>query len=808
MNIKLLSLILLFCRIGTGFSTEIVYDGEKKKDSLSLLDISSLTERLETDLYTKKNYEAERLVYKKSTDIDGYPGEDENGDEKNKEEVYVKLKDSVYETDAETAMLSNDISNSAINTLRFNWELDNYEIKKEVQWIIFLFIFNSNKYVSIPKKMNLVNSYKGCLLFLKNNIKSLVNRELKGEEYIVLIQRGCAIYMDKYWKLISSWKNNKKSNSEYLGLLRKVSNSSLYLVWREIYKVDPARSQWYILRELSQNKFDEILRLLEILIKDEKELESVKNIVTEYMVQFKRYYKQSELGRKKQKKEYEKMKYKNRSDTEDGYCIKDCKDRIKGKCKRIDLKIYLPKEMPEMYVYHTHIKTCVLNLTIMSLFQETKVYFYDIFKRTGMYYIFHKKSISVNRRALLRSNQICSLMFHLTTRLERLYHLFLLNSKYTIERSELLNNNRTLGLDLRNETCTGDCSSNNGTKLEKKLSFDPHYYSVSSNIGVEKYYTQCLLDFNESKCITEFESYVSSYVKENKDLFNTARIDSLGKLETEEDIETKKAVRADVDHGLFIKNAYMEKEFILKKYKLYDEHVKSIISKSDNIEKYKRSGITSNKIPNYVPFVQILYLNSKLWSMEKLWYKFPVSYSIDLGKSINIGRDISVKDKSLGELVVDSVSVCIKVVTILWKNEYLEINGRKFRILDSRNNIELYKKSKGTSRVYEDYSTIYLICIKTMSQNLIYYRRFLKHLYLDEYKNNWKMCRYYDISDDFGNPSISFQYIDDNNVYLQSLPNKLILPLINKAVFFSLILSYILLCISGVGFHVILFFDL
>ncbi|KAH7649984.1 membrane associated plus transmembrane domain or GPI anchor at C-terminus [Cryptosporidium bovis] len=801
MNRILLSTLLFVC-IKIGFATEIVYKGEKK-NSLSLSEINSLTSKLETDLYTKKGCNVEELVQREYAEVNVTMREENNGTK----EVFLRLNDYKNESDENIPILNNDMSNSAINTLKFNWELNNYEIKKEVQWIIFLFIFNSNNYVSVPKKMKLVSTYRDCLLFLKNNIKLLVKKELKGDEYIFIMQRGCTIYMDKYWKLISNLKNNKWFNDEYLVLLRKVASSNLYLTWREIYKVDPARSQWYILRELSQNKFDEILRLLRILIKG-KEFDFVKNIVTDYMVQFERYYQQKELERQKSKKEYEKMKNKNGLDTEDGYCTKKYKNRKDGKCKRIDLKIYLPKEMPEMYVYHSHIKTCVLNLTIMSLFQETKVYFYDIFQRTGIYYIFHKKSISVNRRALLRSNQICSLMFELTTRLEKLYHLSFLDEKYKINTSELLDSNYSSGLDLRNITYNGDNDSISGTVLAKKLSFDPYYYSVSSNIDIEKYYTHCLVGFSEEKCITEFEGFVSGYVKENKNLFDNARIDSLGKLETEEDIQMRKAMKADVDHGLFIKNSQMEKEFILKKYKLYDEHIQNIISNSNNVESYKKLSDSSNKIPNYVSFIQILYLNSKLWSMEKLWYKFPVSYSLDLNKSIKEGGNINIRDNKLSKMTIDSVSVCIKVVTILWKNEFLEVNSRKFRVLDSRNNIEFYKESKGISKIYQDYSTIYLICIKTMSQNLIYYRRFLKHIYPSEYENNWKLCKYYDISDDFGNPSISFQYINDNNVYLQSLPNELILPLLNKVVFFSITLSYIFLCISGIGMHIMIFFDI
>lgn len=737
-------------------------------------EIDYLTEKINTDIYTRR-----------ITDTgDCYELREE------KQEVQDKMTKS-------DELIKVNISQDIIQVLRVNWELGNENLRIHIHWVLLLLILNVDTYNERPKGMRQLDNYNDCLNFIKNHHHLLLRRNLSREEKIQSTQRACIALFDNLFKIKSKWNNT--NSDEYLNLSKKITSSELYIRWMELFIVDPPRSQWFILRKLAINQFDEIFRLLKILTRNVDEYKSIENILIEFMTQFNGHYNDYELNENFEKEEMKKYLKDNTSrsfkDT-----INIIKMRFKNQSKKKNAKnfrIYLSDEMPDLYVYHHQVNTCVLNLGIMSLFPELKIFFYDIFKRGPKYYLFHRKSITISRKTLLRSNQLCNIMLELTKRLERSYYLL------NIKQNKFVNFQDLEGKS--NSTLPFIENFNLNEYIIKKgpvkpLPFHSYYYSSPLNTEIQIIFMNWLFNsnFDKKNLIKSLKNYAEKIEKKHKNLFLDARLDLIKEFISEDDEISKADVlkkEKKMNDGLFLlyfreranilkrNTNKMVKYLKLMKSLLGDQTINQLINQED-------------PFPSVFSLIPMLYLNSKLWSAQKLLYKYPVSVKVNLKDIVDLSETIKIGEKRLGDIKIIDISTCIKVTTIFWKNQAIKLNNRGFRIIDSDNLSELYEKSDNLSEIYMDYATLYLICVKSVSQILIYYRRVLKYYFGDTFDNYWKLNMSLDMNNE--DSSNSFQYINKKNINLHSLPNDYVMPKLTKGVYISILSAYLLLTVGAV----------
>nr|XP_627111.1 membrane associated protein, signal peptide plus transmembrane domain or GPI anchor at C-terminus [Cryptosporidium parvum Iowa II]EAK89405.1 predicted membrane associated protein, signal peptide plus transmembrane domain or GPI anchor at C-terminus [Cryptosporidium parvum Iowa II]QOY39963.1 Signal peptide Uncharacterized transmembrane Protein [Cryptosporidium parvum]WKS79458.1 putative signal peptide and a transmembrane domain-containing protein [Cryptosporidium sp. 43IA8]WRK33960.1 Signal p len=740
--------------------------------------ISYLTEKIDTNIYNR------RITHN---------SEDSEIKQEKKEEIEIKTLES-------DDLIKINISQNIIHVLRVNFELGNDNLKTQIHWVLLLLILKADKYKERPKGMKQLDDYNDCLYFIKKHHKLLLKSNLSREEKIKSTQRACIAFFDNLFKIKSKWSDI--SSKEYLQLSRRITSSQLYIRWMELYKVDPPRSQWFILRKLAINQFDEILRLFKILTKNTNEYKSFENILIEFMTQFTSYCKDYELNDKLYKRELGKYLKDDYS-----YSFKDkanmikigFKSKTKKKNKR-NFRIYLPEEMPDLYVYHHQVNTCVLNLGIMSLYPELKVFFYDVFKRKPTYYLFHRKPITISRKTLLRSNQLCNLMLELTNKLERSYYLLNIEQyKFTY-----LQDTNTVGKTNSTKKFINNFSLSEYIQkkgLVKPLPFHPYYYSNPLDIEIQNIFTNWLFisHFEKQSLINSLKHYTKDMEKKHKDLFLNAKLDLLKKLISEDEQMLKNYVSKEEKQskdGLFLLYFQKRANKLKNNVEKVIDHLNSVENNIFNNTKLYELIDQENPSPNVFSLIPIIYLNSKLWNVQKLLYKYPVSLKVNLKMLVNLSETLKIGEKSLGDIKVGDISTCIKVTTIFWKNQGIKINNRNFRIINPDDISELYEKSNELSEIYMDYATLYLLCVKSVSQSLIYYRRILKYYFGDNFDNYWKFNMLLDMNNE--ESSNSFQYINKKNIHLHSLPNDFIMPNLTKGIYISILSAYLLLTVGAV----------
>ncbi|KAH8582002.1 membrane associated plus transmembrane domain or GPI anchor at C-terminus [Cryptosporidium sp. chipmunk genotype I] len=741
-------------------------------------EIICLTEKIDTNIYKRIAYNSEDF-------------------ELEQEEKKKEIESKILEGDN---LIKINISQEIIHVLRVNWELGNENLKTHIHWVLLLLILKVDKYKERPKGMRQLDDYNDCLYFIKNNHKSLLKSNLVREEKIQSTQRACIAFFDNLFKIKSKW--SSISSEDYLQLSKRITSSQLYVRWMELFKVDPPRSQWLILRKLAINQFDEILRLLKILTKNTNEYKSLENILIEFMTQFNSYCKDFELNDKLCKEEMRKY-------LKDDYSIgfKDkakmielvFKDKTKRKNRR-NFRIYLPEEMPDLYVYHHQVNTCVLNLSIMSLYPELKIFFYDVFKRKPTYYLFHRKPITISRKTLLRSNQLCNLMLELTNRLERSYYLLYVKQNKFVHYQDTdvveKTNPNKLFID---HFGLSEYILRKG--LIKPLPFHPYYYSNPSDVEIQTIFIDWFFNshFEMQSLIDSLKSYTKDMEKKHKDLFLNARLDLLKKLISEDE----QMLRADIS-----KEEKKLKDGLFLLY--FQKRANKLKSNTENVIKHLNSVKNSmfidgklsefieleNSSPNVFSLIPMIYLNSKLWNVQKFLYKYPVSVKVSLKKLVKLSETLKIGEKRLGDIKVGDISTCIKVTTIFWKNYGIKLNNRSFRIINPDNLSEFYEKNNELSEVYMDYATIYLLCVKSVSQSLIYYKRMIKYYLGDEFDNYWKLNMLLDMNNE--DSSNSFQYINKKNINLHSLPNDFIMPNLTRGAYISILSAYLLLTVGAI----------
>ncbi|OII73636.1 uncharacterized protein cubi_03434 [Cryptosporidium ubiquitum] len=776
LNRSIIALNMVVLVIGGLFNLGI--SGEFKKCELEMgsnMDkISCLTEKINTNIYTRRI----------GNDYENFQLKEE------KEESQNKVTES-------TELIRVNISQDIIQVLRVNWELGNESLKINIHWVLLLLILKVEKYKERPKEMRQLNDYNDCLIFIKNHHKLLLKSNLLREEKIQSTQRACVALFDNLFKIKSKW--NNISSEEYLNLSKKITSSQLYVKWMELFKVDPPRSQWLILRKLAINQFDEILRLLKILTKNIKEYKSIENILIEFMTQFNSYYEDYELNEKIKKKEMNKyLKDSNSKSFQDTINMIEIglKKRNKKKNKR-NFLIYLPDEMPDLYVYHHQVNTCVLNLSIMSLFPELRVFFYDIFKRNPTYYLFHRKSITISRKTLLRSNQLCNIMLELTKRLERSYYLLNIKQKKFLHSQDIEEKSNSTFPFIENFNLNNYVLKKG---LLKPLPFHSYYYSSPLDTEIQTLFTNWFFNskFDKQSLIKSLKDYTKQVKKKHKDLFLNAKLDLIKKL-ISEDEETLKAdiskEEKKIKDGLFLLYFHKRANKLKNNTHKMIEHLNLLESISGD-GKLIQFIDQEDPSPSVFSLIPLLYLNSKIWSVQKFLYKYPVSVKVSLEKLVDLSETIKIGEKRLGDIKVGDISTCIKVTTIFWKNQAIKLNNRNFRIIDSDNLSELYEKSDNLTEIYMDYATLYLICVKSVSQSLIYYRRILKYYFEDNFDNYWKLNMLLDMNNE--DSSNSFQYINKKNINLHSLPNDYIMPILTKGVYISILSAYLLLTVGAI----------
>lgn len=686
------------------------------------------------------------------------------------------------------------ISQDIIHVLRVNWELGNKQLREHIQWVLLLLILKVDTYKEQPKGMGLLYEYSNCLSFIKTHYKLLLRSELTREEKIQSTQRACIAFYDNLFKIKSRW--SSIGLEEYHSLSRRITSSQLYINWMELYRVDPPRSQWLILRKLAINQLDEILRLFKILTKED-EYKQIENIFVEFMTQFNYYCKDYELNKKTYKREMGKYLKKSNLGGFRGEWTSLFRPGTKGRHKRVNwrnFRIYLPEEMPDLYVYHHQVNTCVLNLSIMSLYPELRVFMYDIFKRKPTYYIFHRKSISISRKALLRSNQLCNLMLELTRRLERSYYLsFVKQKKYTPLQDLGGKSNSTT--PLIEDFSLGEYIRRRGAI--KPLPFHSYYYSLPLDVDIQELFTDWLFsrDVERQALIKSLESFTRKVRKKHNDFFLDAKLDILKKFVSDDEQDLRDLAQQTKERskdGLF-SLYFRRKASILESNR---ERITSKVESMDGREVLNQLVDQDTPYPNVFSMIPILYMNSNLWSVHKFLYRYPVSVQVSLKRMLGLSETIRVGGKMLGDILVGDISTCIKVTAIFWRNWGIKVNSRPFRIINSDDLSEFYDQSKGLSKVYMDYATLYLLCVKSVSQALIYHRRVLRYHFGDKFDNNWKLNKLLDMNNE--ESSNSFQYINKKNINLHSLPNDFTVPTLTKGVYFSILSAYLLLTIGAV----------
>ncbi|KAF7456362.1 membrane associated protein [Cryptosporidium felis] len=721
----------------------------------NIINIDLLTQKIDTNLYTNK------------INVNEMP------------ETREVVEEEPEEKDEE--QLESKISQEIINTLRVNWELGLREQRIQVQWELLILIFKADIGIKRPKGMKLIESYKECLFFVKDHSELLLSKGLPREEKVLATQRACVIFFDNYWKIRREWSNI--GAEDYLGLFGNITSSQLFLRWREFYKIDPPRSQWFILRKLAINKWEEIFRILRILTKDEKEYMEIENILTEFMTQFSYFYSERQVD-ERSSREQEKCTNKNK-------ILRLFKRGGPQRKKRI-FKIYLPEEMPDIYLYHHGVTTCVLNLSIMSLYPELKVFFYNVFKRNQSYYIFHRKSISVSRKTLLRSNQLCNIMLELTKRLERLHYLLgIRDRRLGITRIGSESQNST---ELSHLEFAGS-SAEEG--LLKPLPSSPYYYSLPSNLELEVHFTNWLFDSDKEGLIKALNNFSKKETKKYRDMFLEVKLDLLKKWISEDKQKivtyTLKEEKMTKD-GLYLGNIHVRINRLLNISEKYSRHLQG---KNLTIEYESMLGLEFREslMPSFYSLIPLIYLNSKLWRTQKFFYSYPVSVQVNLRKMTELSETIKVRKKRLKDIGVREISTCIKIIAVIWKHGGLKVNNRGFRIIDPDEISESYEKSEDLSKVYQDYATLYLLCVKTVSQGVLYYRRILKFCIGPKLEKLRKLNEEFDMNN--GKSSNNFQYISEKNLNLHSLPNDFIMPKITKGTYISILAAYVLLSIGA-----------
>lgn len=728
-----------------------------------------LTEKIDTNIYTRKI----------TTNTE--------------EQIELEQEDNTIESPSELIRVS--ISQDIIHVLRVNWELGNKRLRIHIQWVLLLLILRVDKYVEQPRGIGLLYEYNDCLSFIKTHHKILLRSGLTREEKIQSTQRACIAFYDNLFKIKSRW--SSIGLEEYHSLSRRITSSQLYISWMELYKVDPPRSQWLILRKLAMNQSGEILRLLKILT-NESEYKRIENIFVEFMTQHNYYCKDYELDEKACKREMGKY-LKKSSSVSFREWASFFRPKTKGRAKRgnkRNFRIYLPGEMPDLYVYHHQVNTCVLNLSIMSLYPELRVFLYDIFKRKPTYYIFHRKSISISRKALLRSNQLCNLMLELARRLERSYYLsYIRQRKYTPLQQDLGGESNST-MPLIGDFSLSEYIRKRGTI--KPLPFHSYYYSLPLDIETQELFTDWLLsrDVEREALVNSLESFTKNARKKHEDSFFDAKLDILKKLASDEeqnarDSALKEETGSNGD-GLYLLY-YRKKASLLESNR---EKVTRKLEAMGDREAIDKVIGQEDPFPNVFSMIPILYLNSNLWSVHKFLQRYPVSVQVSLKRVLNLSKTLKVGERKLGDIRVGDISTCIKVATIFWRNQGIKVNGRAFRIINSDDLSEFYEQSEELNEVYMDYATLYLLCVKSVSQGLVYHKRILRYHFGHGFDRYWKLNMLLDVNNE--DSSNSFQYINKKNVNLHSLPNNFIVPKLTKGVYVSILSAYILLTIGAV----------
>ncbi|XP_665986.1 hypothetical protein [Cryptosporidium hominis TU502] len=287
--------------------------------------------------------------------------------------------------------------------------------------------------------------------------------------------------------------------------------------------------------------------------------------------------------------------------------------------------------------------------------------------------------------------------------------------------------------------------------------------------------------------------------KKHKDLFLNAKLDLLKKLISEDEQMLKNDVSKEEKQskdGLFLLYFQKRANKLKNNVEKVIDHLNSMENNIFNNTKLYEFIDQENPSPNVFSLIPIIYLNSKLWNVQKLLYKYPVSVKVNLKMLVNLSETLKIGEKRLGDIKVGDISTCIKVTTIFWKNQGIKINNRNFRIINPDDISELYEKSNELSEIYMDYATLYLLCVKSVSQSLIYYRRILKYYFGDNFDNYWKFNMLLDMNNE--ESSNSFQYINKKNIHLHSLPNDFIMPNLTKGIYISILSAYLLLTVGAV----------
>ncbi|KAJ1613400.1 putative signal peptide and a transmembrane domain-containing protein [Cryptosporidium canis] len=772
---KKLERIIAFCAlvfISGLFGVEVSKEtGACAMDRPDKDDLGFLTEKINTDIYTRRIRDAEYIELKQESK--------EEGQDK---------------TDERIELIKDSISQDIIQVLRVNWELGNKQLRIQIHWVLLQLILKTEVSRERPKGMGLLCEYSDCLNFIKTHQKLLLRSGLTREEKILSAQRACVSFFDNLFKIRSKW--SRIGLEEYYSLSRRVQSSELYMSWMELYKVDPPRSQWLILRRLAINQSDEILRLFKLLTRDD-EYRSIENIFIEFMTQF-NYYDDCKLNEKVVGREMSKyFKARHSGGWRNSMYLLKCgsKGRDKGSSK--NFRIYLPEEMPDLYLYHHQVNTCVLNLGIMSLYPELRVFFYDVLKRRPTYYIFHRKSISVSRKTLLRSNQLCNLMLELTRRLERSYYLMHVRQKRYLPLRDLEGASNFTSPLVEELGLSG--STRKGG-LVKPLPFHSYYYSSPLDTEIQLIFTSWRLYpcSDRDALITWTSDYAKSARRKHADSFLDPKIDMLKKFVSDDEHDLRASVMREersASDGLFLLY-FRKKADVLRSNR--ERMVKYLgeVAGGNGSEADSHVLDQSDLYPSVFSMVPILFINSNLWGVHKFLYRYPVSVQANLKKLLSLSETVKIGEKALGDIRVRDISTCIKVATIFWKNKGIKVNNRTFRIIDSDNLSELYEKSEELSKVYMDYATLYLLCVKSVSQGLVYHRRVLMYQFGQKFDDYWRLSMQLDMNDE--ESSNSFQYINKRNINLHSLPNDFIVPKLTKGVYISILSAYLLLTIGAV----------
>ncbi|OII76939.1 hypothetical protein cand_022820 [Cryptosporidium andersoni] len=622
-----------------------------------------------------------------------------------------------------------------LNILKFNWCLGDINIKFKSSWIALQLAMNAETYKEMPSDFQIITTYNQCLDYISRN-ETINNISLKENDNIGDFARYvCGIYGEYMWSISSkdptSSPLGKVPDFQYLeDIESEIPNTGLYDIWLAIYKIDPSYSQWFLLYKIASNEIDEFITIF----KYSSNYNDLLNVIVEFMEHTDYYEKSTEIfGR-----QYTSNKHK--------------KHGITGKSSK-RFKIHLPKDMPNMYIYHHRQDSCVLNLAAMTLFPDTRVNL-DIEKpnRSSFYYVFHRKNVAVSRKSFLRSNQICFIMLATMEIFEKRYYI-------TENRKQ------------------------KAKYLTKPLPFDPFYYSIPSNIDDFKMYVYWLL-YPKSQSINKLVNHTNNMLVYLEYLAMKYQDSKLLKW------EYKSFSNRDLtklrDRNFKMLEFKRELDHKLQEIKLMTRISNSISSLNDN----------RNYYPTMYSIIPLITISTKYWKLRKNLNKYPVRIDINLPKTINILNDIKFDTYTeLGYMPIYTSFECIKGVILLWKYDGLLINRRPFRLLDPRL-VHVNNNRKQISKIYADYATIYLLCSEIIIKAINYQRTYIKIFNYDTLKNSWKIQRILDLSDP--NNQNSFEYNTKHNLILHSLPDRFPVHNLTKSIHGFFIAGSIFLLIGSI----------